>query len=404
MSSPNAIILVVDHLGSGFLGPYGNTWVETQNCNRLASEGLLSEFAVSDSPELETVYRSYWTGRHAMDRRPTEETLPETAAKVGMKSILLTDEPRVADHPLAAGFVERILLPAEAAVGPAMEIEETQIARLTQAALEVLSRQREPYLLWIHSRGMSGPWDAPLIYRNAFRDEDDPQPGNFTAPPLIQGVGPFDPDELLRYVHAYAGQVTVMDLCLGALLDAVEEHRMASDTLFAFTSPRGYPLGEHGQVGPVEDALYGEVLNVPLILRLPRKCGALLRTQELIQPGDLHDVLRAQLVPGSPSLLRDIAEGRDHPPRDIACAVVRGERAIRTPAWFLREVQKGGDEPKVELFAKSDDRWEVNEVASRAAAVTEELRTALAAFQQAARDGRQAKLAPLAETLTNQWR
>ena len=145
----------------------------------------------------------------------------------------------------------------------------------------------------------------------------------------------FDPDELLRYVHAFAGQVTVMDLCLGALLDAADEHRMAEDTLFAFTSPRGYPLGEHGQVGPVEDALYGEILNVPLIVRLPRGERRLMRTQELIQPSDLHDLLCAQFVAGSPSLLLDIAEGKDHPPRDIACAVAKGERAIRTPAWFL---------------------------------------------------------------------
>ena len=401
---PSAIILVLDRLGSGFLGPYGNTWVETQSCNRLASQGLLCEFAMSDSPVLETVYRSYWTGHHAMDGRPADETIMAEAAKAGLKTILLTDEPRVAEHLLAAGFAEKILLPTEELAAPAKEIAETQIARLTQAAMEVIARQREPYLLWIHSRGMSGAWDAPLEYRNAFRDEEDPQPGDFTAPPLIKKSGGFDPDELLRYVHAYAGQVTVMDLCLGALLDAAEEHRMAKDTLFAFTSPRGYPLGEHGQVGPVEDALYGEVLNVPLLLRLPQGAGALMRTQELIQPSDLHDLLREQLVPGSPSLLMDIAEGRDHPPRDIACAVATGERAIRTPAWFLRVVRSDPDEPRVELFAKSDDRWEVNEVASRAAEVALELQAALDAFERAAREGRLVEHLPLAESLSNQWR
>lgn len=400
----SAIIFVVDRLGSGFLGPYGNTWVETQSCNRLASEGLLCEFAVSDSLTLETVCRSYWTGRHAMDGRPADETIMSVAAKAGLKTMLLTDEPRLAEHPLAAGFAEKMLLPAEEVAAPATEIDQTQIARLTQTAMEVVARQREPYLLWIHSRGISGAWDAPLEYRNAFRDEEDPQPGDFTAPPHIKTEGRFDPDELLRYVHAYAGQVTVMDLCLGALLDAVEEHRTAQGTLFACTSPRGYPLGEHGQIGPVEDALYGEVLNVPLIFRLPRGSGALMRTQELIQPGDLYDLLRAQFVPGSPSLLLEIAEGRDHPPRDIACAVATGERAIRTPAWFLREVRQGDDEPKIELFAKSDDRWEVNEVASRAADVAEELRASLDAFEHSARDGRLAELASLAETLSNQWR
>src|SRR6185503_7260520 len=202
---------------------------------------------------------------------------PAAAAKAGLKTILLTDESLVAEHPLATAFAEKILLPTDEVAEAAKEIEETQIARLTQAAMEVIVQQQEPYLLWIHSRGMSGPWDAPLEYRNAFRDEDDPQPGDFIAPPLIKPGSSFDPDELLRYVHAYAGQVTVTDLCLGALLDAADEHRLAKETLFAFTSPRGYPLGEHGQVGPVVDALYGEALNVPLIVRLPEKRGALLR-------------------------------------------------------------------------------------------------------------------------------
>lgn len=403
----SAIIFVVDRLGAGFLSPYGNTWVETQSCNRLASEGLLCEFALSDSLSLDSVYRSYWAGRHPMDSRPIEQTLPEVAAKLGVKSILLTDEPQVAEHALATGFTEKILLTEAGSIEAANEIEETQIARLTQAAMEVIAQQREPFLLWIHSRGMSASWDAPQEYRHAFRDEDDPQPGDFVAPPHIKMSGSLDPDELLRYVHAYAGQVTVTDLCLGALLDAAAEHRLAKSTLFAFTSPRGYPLGEHGQVGPIEDSLYGEVLNVPLFVRSPQAAGALLRTQDLVQPADLHDLLLSQIVPGSPSLLRNVVEGRDNPPREIACATASGERAIRTPAWFLRQVQGNAseeEEHRISLFAKPDDRWEVNEISSRAGEVAEELLAALDAFHQAAGAGMLANLPPQSELLCNQWR
>ena len=111
-----------------------------------------------------------------------------------------------------------------------------------------------------------------------------------------------------------------------------------------------------------------------------------------------------KLVPDSPSLLLDIAEGRDHPPRDIACAAAQGERAIRTPAWFLREARSEAAEPHVELFAKPDDRWEVNEVANRAGEVAVELKAALDAFEQAASEGRLAELSPLAGTLSDQWR
>ena len=67
-------------------------------------------------------------------------------------------------------------------------------------------------------------------------------------------------------------------------------------------------------------------------------------------------------------------------------------------------MRKGAEDPRIELFAKSDDRWEVNEVASRAAEVAEELRAALNAFEQAAREGRLADLTPLVEALSDQWR
>ena len=93
MSLPIAIVLVVDRLGAGFLGPYGNTWVETQHCNRLASQSLLCEFAFSDSSSLEAVYRSYWTGLHAMSSGDAEVTLPALASSAGLRTILLTDDP-----------------------------------------------------------------------------------------------------------------------------------------------------------------------------------------------------------------------------------------------------------------------------------------------------------------------
>ena len=53
MDARSAIILVVDRLGAGHLGPYGNTWVETPALNRLAAESVLFELAITDSPQLE---------------------------------------------------------------------------------------------------------------------------------------------------------------------------------------------------------------------------------------------------------------------------------------------------------------------------------------------------------------
>ena len=83
----------------------------------------------------------------------------------------------------------------------------------------------------------------------------------------------YDPDELLPVTQAYAGQVSLLDICLGALLEDLEQLSLANRTIVSLTSARGFPLGEHHRLGPVDEALYAEVVHVPWILRLPDGAG-----------------------------------------------------------------------------------------------------------------------------------
>src|SRR5947207_11708620 len=116
---------------------------------------------------------------------------------------------------------------------------------------------------------MSGPWYAPMELTYQFADEEDPEPPSFVEPPNVRLPKDFDPDKLLGFFHAYAGQVALADMCFEMLLDGIDEHPLKNEMLFIVTSPRGHPLGEHRRVGPCDDALYGELLHVPLLLQLP---------------------------------------------------------------------------------------------------------------------------------------
>ena len=402
----SAILLTIDRLGAGFIGPYGNTWIETPEFNRLASQSLLCETAISDSPLLDVVFRSYWTGRHAACSANSDApSLLSRANAAGVRTILLTDDAALAEHPLAAEFSERIAVPVDDVARAAAEIEDTQLARLFQAAIGALGELKPPFLLWIHSRGMAGEWDAPAEHRNQFAGEDDPLPGDFTAPPEMRLANDADPDELLKIAHAYAAQVTVVDLCLGALLDAIDEQPFSARTLLAVTSPRGYPLGEHGRVGACDHALYAELLQVPLLVRMPGGFGALQRTQAIVQPADLFDLVveAIGLNAKSTGLLTAVLHDQAHAGGNIAVALAPQQRAIRTPAWFLREEQVEG-ETRRELFAKPDDRWEVNEVASRGGEAVDLLVESIDRFLAAAESGTLHELPPLPEPLCDLWR
>lgn len=79
----NAVVIVIDRLGAGFLGPYGNTWIDTPAMNQLASESLLFEYATADSSDLNLLYRAYWSGVHALCRTDRPERSLATLVERG---------------------------------------------------------------------------------------------------------------------------------------------------------------------------------------------------------------------------------------------------------------------------------------------------------------------------------
>ncbi|QDU30752.1 Sulfatase [Anatilimnocola aggregata] len=373
----SVIVLVIDRLGAGFLGPYGNTWLETPAFNQLASKSLLCEQMIGSSPDLATIYRDYWLGADACGQT---KSLPAIAKAAGCSAILLTDDEEVQRLAGSADFDECHFISTSRDNSqfqqPVDDPAASAFAAVMELARELLRTRPQPCFLWIHARAMNGLWDAPVELRQQFGDEDDPAPAEIVQPPEEQAAkGEQDPDYLLSLAHAYAGQVSMVDICLQSLLEAVDELPNTEECIFAVTSPRGYPLGEHGRIGPCDNALFGELLQVPCLIRLPDGEGALLRLQELTQPGDLLPTIAegaGWLEPTDTkpineclqrSLLR-LVRGEPGSSRQLIQASAPKQKLIRTPAWQLRVTTTEAGE-QYELFTKPDDRWEANDVANR---------------------------------------
>src|SRR5437879_5985283 len=72
----NAIVLIANGLHLGYIGCYGNDWVQTPTLDRLASEGVVFDQHFADQPDAAGAQRAWQTGCY---RLPWAAALEEAA-------------------------------------------------------------------------------------------------------------------------------------------------------------------------------------------------------------------------------------------------------------------------------------------------------------------------------------
>ena len=166
----NAIVVTFDRLPVGLLGCYGNNWITTPNFDRLAAESVLFDNHFADSPS-QIGCQAWWSGRYAFRRaRETpEQSLPSLLAEKGVTLRVLAE----ADGRDVAELAELPLEQADRVRGEdGLDVppEETPFARLIARGLRDLrlcgTSRREPWCLWMHSRGVPIPWLPPRVLRD----------------------------------------------------------------------------------------------------------------------------------------------------------------------------------------------------------------------------------------------
>ena len=81
----NVVVVVCNSLHLGFLGAYGNAWIDTPNLDRLAAEGIVFDHHFPENLTTLPTRRSWWTGRYGFAHeeqgwtplRPDERILPD---------------------------------------------------------------------------------------------------------------------------------------------------------------------------------------------------------------------------------------------------------------------------------------------------------------------------------------
>jgi arylsulfatase A-like enzyme len=318
-----AVVFLLRGLHAGYLGGYGNAWVQTPALDRLAADGIVFDQHYADGTD------SWRTGRYALPAAPDE--LPVSSA----------EQPDLF-RLLRAHDVETEVL-----------VNDDWPAATDWIASHA---ERDRGLLWLDLPALLPPWPEP--------EDDEPEAAE-------------EPEEvraLLRVQTAYAEVVRAVDAGLGALLDDLTEQGQLDDLLLVITSDRGVALGEHGVIGADHAWLHDELIHLPLIVRLPGGAEAGRRVFALTQPVDLLPTLLEFFGVPVPTAthgrsLWPLIRGAVSEVRPYACSGMQtgdsAEWALRTPEWaFLLplRVPEGGPRRERQLYVKPDDRWEVNNV------------------------------------------
>ena len=135
-------------------------------------------------------------------------------------------------------------------------------------------------------------------------------PANFyqpteTLPPMLQDQRnggnkvwnmdkAFENEQLWRnYIGAYYALVTEIDHCIGQILKAVEEAGIEEETIVIYTSDHGDFVGNHGMVEKCASGqnVYEDILNVPLIFKIPGNSNKGKRTADLVTLADVLPTL-----------------------------------------------------------------------------------------------------------------
>lgn len=176
--------------------------------------------------------------------------------------------------------------------------EETETWRIGDKAVDVLddlNDNQEPFFLRV---SFYAPHVACYVPEEYFIDPstiDLPLPTEeelamkpeFEKGPLRMYAGADLTREQIDLARGtYYGMVALVDVQVGRILQALEDHGMLENTIIAFTSDQGFQLGERGLWK--KRVFYEENVRTPFLIRYPKK---LPKNKTIEEPVELVDFL-----------------------------------------------------------------------------------------------------------------
>jgi arylsulfatase A-like enzyme len=303
-AAPNVLWIMADQLRHQALACNGDANAQTPNIDRLASEGVVCETAVSQYPVCMPFRAGLVTGQHAHVHglrvhgdllRPGRRTVAHAFRGAGYRTSYVgklhlastnsnwTTGEEFWVHPsLRAGFedffgfdISNHYYNTHYCTGDTcrgIRIEGHQTDGLTDLTLTYLAETAFPSgRPWFHVISYEAPHPGGGSGRNRYMPFPAPEEyeRRFDPARLVMrpNVPETDDERARRSAAGYYAMIAQLDHNVGRILALLDEAGQADNTLVVLLSDHGEMLGSHGRFH--KEVAYDESIRIPLVLRLP---------------------------------------------------------------------------------------------------------------------------------------
>ena len=260
-------------------------------------------------------------------------------------------------QPYIADYQERFAnkpYVARPSVQPLEDYADVYIAQKAKSYLENYEDTR-PWFCMLSFGGPHEPWDTPEPYASMYDPDQMPRPIAF---PQSTGERPngfldvklaeapyaasLSEREIAELRANYAGNITLIDDQIGAILDSLEQRSILDNTIIVFTSDHGEMNGDCGLL--YKETFLQSSVSVPLLIRTPETKKAANSGYQYDGVVELMDIgpTLVELAGGTirhkqfaRSLLPVLQHHLEHTHRDIAISEIRGEFMLQTSEWKM---------------------------------------------------------------------
>jgi arylsulfatase A-like enzyme len=307
VSRPNILLLTIDTLRQDRLGCYGCPRPITPNLDRLASQGIQFDQAITGGSWTQAAFPTILTSTYAsmyggcLGPLAQERPSPmEALATHGYTTGGFSTSPLLSKaYGYNRGFQRFVDLEPDEQDPLLLKIKGGQrllsysgthylfrllkvstrparvyvsAAELNQNVLQWFQEVQTPFFAWVHYMDVHWPYHveeeliSPSDIAQAWRDLGDMQGMNYESKSI-------PPAQRFHYIQLYEHAIQYMDSQVGYLLTNLKRLGLADNTIILIVSDHGEEFLERHHWGHPEVNLYDEIIRVPLIIYLPGHAG-----------------------------------------------------------------------------------------------------------------------------------